>query len=221
MKTSLFRMTISLAILGLAGCNTLTGDALDTLRLAYSGPQPAVTAEQVQAAERPVLLVEFGVADAMLVSPSQASSPGEPVEWHGITEMLLTQGGRLVQTAGLPADIIAPLPNNDPFLLGLHTLADGTRITRLVDYPARYLTGLHQHAHYRIGRLEPIRFMGREHQLLRIDEHIRMPELGFKATNHFWIEADTGLVRYSVQHLAPDLPPLHLTLARTRGLAQP
>src|SRR5690554_2541609 len=123
-KISLFRMTISLAILGLAGCNTLTGDALDTLRLAYSGPQPAVTAEQVQAAERPVLLVEFGVADAMLGIPSPSNSPGEPGEGHGITDMLLTQGGRLVQTAGLPADIYVPLPNDGPFLLVLHTLAD-------------------------------------------------------------------------------------------------
>ena len=218
MKTFLYRVTLGVAITGLAGCNSLTGDAFDTLKLAYSGPEPAVKVEHVQAVDQPVLIAEFGVADAMLVSQGQSTGL---VEWYGITEMFLTHGGRIVQTAGLPVDPIVPLVADDPFLLGLHTITDGMEVERLVDYPALYQTGLRQHARYRIGKIESITFMGSSHQLLRIDEHIRMPELDYSATNHYWIEPRSGLVRHSLQHLAPDLPPLRLTLAKTQGTEQP
>ena len=214
MKTFAQRVTLGVALIGLAGCNSLSGDALDTMRLAISGPESVISVERVNAIDAPVLLGELGAAEAMLVSPGQALGLAE---WHGITEMLLTHNGRLVQSAGLPVDVIAPLVANDPFRSGLHNLADGTEITRVVDYPALYQTGLHQHARYRIRNIEPITYMGAEHQLLRIDEVIRMPELDFRATNQYWVEPDTGVVRPSVQHFAPDLPPLRLTLVKTQG----
>ena len=214
MKTFLYRVALGMAIAGLAGCNSLTGDAFDTLKIAYSGPEPAVKVEHVQAVDQPVLIAEFGVADAMLVSQGQSTGL---VEWYGITEMFLTHGGRIVQTAGLPVDPIVPLVADDPFLLGLHTITDGMEVERLVDYPALYQTGLRQQAQYQRRKVESITFMGSSHQLLRVDEQIQMPELGFKATNKYWVEPDTGLVRYSEQHIAPDMPPLRLTLVKTHA----
>ncbi len=214
MKTILPAVVLGMAMAGLAGCNSLTGDALQTMRLAVTGPASPITVERVRSVNAPVLLAQLGVAEAMLVSSGQATGL---VEWHGVTEMLLTHHGRITQTAGMPADIIAPLVTADPFAAGLHTVADGFEVTRLVDYPALHRTGLRQHARYKRGRMEKVEFMGESHQLLRIDEVIRMPELGFKATNHYWVEPNTGLVRRSTQYIAPDLPPLHLTLAKIAG----
>lgn len=216
MKTFLYGVALGLAALGLAGCNSLSGDAVDTIRLAISGPESVITTERVNAVNAPVLLAELGVAEALLVSPAQTAAG--LVEWHGTTEMLLTHAGRVVQTAGLPADLIAPLLPDDPFISGLHTLADGHTVTRLVDYPALYQTGLPQQAQYKRRKVESITFMGTQHQLLRIDETIHMPELGFKATNKYWVEPDNGRVRYSVQHIAPDQPPLRLTLVKTSAI---
>lgn len=218
MKTFATTVTLGMAIIGLAGCNSLSGDSLATMRLALTGPESPISVERVNAVDGPVLLAELGVAEAMLISPAPIA---ELTEWHGTSEMLLTQGGRLVQTAGLPVDLIAPLAANDPFRTGLNNLVDDTQVTRLVDYPARYLTGLRQHARYRVGRIESVSYMGTQHQLLRIDERIHMPELNFRATNHYWIEPDTGTVRRSVQHIAPDLPPLRLTVAKPQGGRQP
>ena len=210
MSKLLLLTALGLALAALAGCNSLTRDAFDTLKLAYAGPA-GITSEQIQAVDGPVLIVGFGEAEAMLVS---AGPTAGLVEWYGTTEMLLTQGGRIAQTAGLPADLIAPLQADDPFIQGLTTLSDGDRFTRLVDYPANYLTGLRQHATYRTSGIESIAFMGTRHSLLRIDEQIHMPELNFSATNYYWIEPDSGTVRHSIQHIAPDLPPLRLTLAK-------
>lgn len=219
MKTFLFRVALGVTVIGLAGCNSLSGDAIDTMRLAISGPESQISVKRVDAVDAPVLLAEMGVAEAMLVSPGRAHGL---VEWHGVTEMLLTHEGRVVQTAGLPGDIIAPLLTaDDPFVLGLHVIPDGLEVARLVDYPKQHRTGLRQYARYERGKVEPITFMGTSHQLLRVNEMIRMPELGFKATNQYWVEPDTGLVRHSVQHLAPDMPPLQLTLVKTQGSQQP
>lgn len=218
MKTFIQRVTLGVAIIGLAGCNSLSRDAVETMRLAISGPESVISVDRVNAVDAPVLLAELDGAEALLVAPGAATGRAE---WHGLTEMLLTHHGRLVQSAGLPVDVIAPLVANDPFLTGLNRVTTGTEVTRLVDYPAQYRTGLRQHARYRVGRMESITYMGARHQLLRIDEMINMPELGFRATNRYWVEPDTGLVRHSVQHLAPDMPPLVLTLAKTEGGARP
>ena len=72
-------------------------------------------------------------------------------------------------------------------------------------------------ARYQRGRMEAITFMGTSHELLRINETIHMPELGFKATNQYWVEPESGLVRHSVQHIAPDMPALRLTLVKIKG----
>ena len=218
MKTFFHRVALGVAVIGLAGCNSLTGDAFDTLQVAVFGPESQISVEQANAVDGPVLLANLGVAEALLVSPGQGTGLAE---WHGLTEMLLTHHGRVVQTAGLPVDLIAPLTTDDPFIAGLHNLADGYEVTRLVDYPAQYRTGLQQHARYSRGRIESINFMGSTHKLLRIDELVRIPELKFRARNQYWVEPDTGLVRYSIQHLSPELPPLYLTLAKTGGGSQP
>jgi hypothetical protein len=218
-KTFLHRVALGVAVIGLAGCNSLSGDAIDTMRLAISGPASEISVERVNAVNGPVLLAEMGVAEAMLVSPGTGTGLAE---WHGVTEMLLTHEGRIIKTAGLLTDVTVPLlAVDDPFVIGLHVIPDGLEVARLVDYPALHQSGLRQFARYQRGEVERITYMGAKHSLLRVNETIRMPELGFKATNQYWVEPDTGLVRHSVQHIAPDLPPLRLTLVKTQGSLQP
>ncbi|MFN3582137.1 MAG: YjbF family lipoprotein, partial [Pseudomonas sp.] len=181
----------------------------DTLRVAILGPEPVVTTDYVNSLNGPALVVNLGQAEALLV---QAASNRGLTEWHGLEQMLVTHNGRLVQSAGLPeqADLIATLLPNDPFLGDLRQLPIQP-VTRLVDMPQRNLHALPQHAEYRMGPLEGIEIMGSRRMLQRIDEAIRMPGLGLRATNYYWIEPDTGKVVASKQHLAPELPPLFLT----------
>lgn len=214
MKPILQMALLGMVMAGTSACNSFSGDALDTMGLAISGPEPVITVDKVNALNGPALAARMGAAEAMLVSTGTGIGL---VEWYGNTEMLLTQHGRVIKTAGLPADFTAPLVSGDPFQTGLLDVADGTEVLRLVDYPARYLTGLRQLARYKRGPLETVEYMGRGLELQRVDEHIRMPELDFKATNHYWVDPATGLVRRSTQHIAPDLPPLQLTLLKTAG----
>lgn len=214
MKRRMRIAAASLLAAGLTGCSGLQNSSFETLNLAISGLDPTITVADVNALKGPALLVRFGQADALMVA---STVQGNYVQWRGVGEHLVTDHGRLVRSAGLPTDILAPLLPDDPFILGLHNVTDGLEISRQLDYPARYQTGLRQIARYQRGALESVEIMGQARELQRIDERIEIPALGFKAQNRYWVDPQTGLILDSVQYLTPELPPLRLTLVRPYG----
>lgn len=198
---------VAAAVLG--GCTSVASTSYETLRLAIAGPESAITADYLNSLDRPALSARLKQSEALLVLASRNQAVAE---WHGLSQAFVTHNGRLIQTAGLPddADVLAPLASADPFLGDLRTLLEDTEVTRLIDYPARYLTGVPQHARYRKGPMETLDIMGEQRTLQRLDEMIRMPAISFRATNHYWLDPETGHVLASAQHLAPGLPVVHL-----------
>lgn len=210
---------LCLSCMLLVACNSSTNTAYQTINLAIKGPESTITTDVINRLGKTGLIVRLGNAEALLVLAARYNNTAE---WHGPNQLLVTRNGRLVQSAGAPdnADLIAPLAANDPFLADLRKLRDGQEITRQVDYPKRFLTGLPQHARYTLGSIESIEIMGVPRSLQRINEAITMPTLGFKATNTYWMEPETGKVLASAQHLTPDQPALSLTEVSPAG-AQP
>ncbi|UAW99437.1 YjbF family lipoprotein [Halopseudomonas nanhaiensis] len=207
------------ACLWLTGCAPFSSASYQTLRIAVLGPQSQVTTEYVNQLDRPALIVRLGQSEALLTLASRAQAVAE---WHGVEQHLVTRNGKLVHTAGLPleADVIVALAADDPFAGDLRTIADGATITRLVDYPARYLTGVPQHARYTLGPREAMNIMGRSVELQRLDEAVSMPALGFKANNRYWFDPADGRVLVSAQQIAPGLPELVLTEAVPAGITR-
>lgn len=205
---------LSALVAGVAGCNSLTATSLETMKLAIKGPAPQISAARIDAIDSPTLLAEFGVAQALFTSHTDAVGQ---VQWLGRTEVLVTHHGRLVKTAGLPADFISPLLADDPFANGLHLVQDGQRIHRIVDYPSRYQTGLEQQATYKRGPMEDVEIRGQTLRLQRIDERIWMPELKYRAVNRYWVDNQSGFVHKSAQHVAPQLPVIYLTVLQSHG----
>ncbi|KAA0690824.1 hypothetical protein DT594_17530 [Halopseudomonas laoshanensis] len=207
-----------LAGLLLAGCNSMTATSYDTLKLAISGPESVITTDVINNLGRPAVIARLGQSEALLVRASQFDRTSE---WVGLQQGLVTRNGRLVQTAGLPenSDLLAPLLADDPFLGDLRQ-ADGLEVIRLIDMPDRYLTGVAQQARYRVGKLEAVEIMGVDQQLQRVEEVIRMPALGIKATNYYWLDPASGRVIASKQFLVPELPPLFLTEVDSAGNKQ-
>ncbi|QJD58687.1 YjbF family lipoprotein [Pseudomonas sp. gcc21] len=219
MKVLLLAGMSAAAALLMSGCTSVASSSYETLRLAISGPESIITADYVNSLDRPALSARLKQSEALLVLAARNDGVAE---WHGRSQALVTQNGRLIQTAGLPdeADIIAPLAVADPFLQDLRALPEDVEVTRLVDFPGRYLTSVPQHARYRKGPVETLEIMGEQRALQRMDEIIRMPSISFRATNHYWFDPDTGNVLVSAQHLAPGFPPVHL-VELTQSVGQP
>ncbi|SDR99242.1 Group 4 capsule polysaccharide lipoprotein gfcB, YjbF [Halopseudomonas xinjiangensis] len=207
------------ASLWLAGCSSLGTTSYETIRIAVLGPQAQITTEHVNQLTVPALVARLGQSEALLLLASRQQAVAE---WHGVDQHLVTCNGKLMHSAGLPAeaDVLVALAENDPFLGDLRNLVDGLIVTRLVDYPARYLTGVPQHATYSLGPSETLEIMGQQVELQRVDEAVSMPALGFKADNRYWYDPADGRVIASAQHVAPGLPELFLTEAIPAG-AQP
>lgn len=215
MKFLLITGTLCLAA-ALAGCNSWTNTSYQTIKLAIGGPESVITADLINRIGQTGLVARMGQGEALLVL---AARYGATSEWHGPSQFLVTHNGKLIQTVGAPdqSDLLTTLADSDPFSGDLRTVQDGREVTRSIDFPERYMTGLPQHARYTVGPVEAIEIMGQDRDLQRLEESIEMPTLDFRATNYYWIDPATGNVLASTQHLTPDQPPLYLTEVSPTG----
>lgn len=191
-----------LAALPLAACNSLTADSVSTFKLLADGKLNRIPAERIDNSRADTLLIAAGRAEGLYIAPAGSSGV---IQWLGLTEQLETHNGRVTQLVGLKTDINAPLNPDDPFLTGLLAIQDGTQVVRSVDLPLTYQTGLLQVATYYRGPLEQLDSAADQQQYQRIDEHVRMPQINYQTTNHYWVEPGTGRVRRSIQQPAPGL----------------
>ncbi len=208
---------LALLFLSLGGCNSLTATTIETINLAIKGDLNKIPLEQIASVEADSLLIKAGQAEGLYVR--QDARNGR-IDWLGVTENVQTDHGRLTQLVGLGDDVLAPLNQDDPFALGLLNIADGTQVLRQVDYPLAYQSELQQYATYTQGPYETVQILDQLVALQRVDEQIWMPQLGYKATNYYWLDPHTGLIRRSVQHPSPDMPPLDMTLVRPPAMEQ-
>lgn len=181
----------------------MTANSIDTFRLAWKGKINEIPDSQVMAVTGDSLLIRSGAAEALFTAP--AGSTG-CIAWWGIAEQIETCYGRVSQVVGLETDVAQPLTADDPFKTGLLRVTEGQQVTRLVDFPLSYQTGITQVSTYFIGPQESLTLFGKTTQYQRIDERVWMPELDYSTLNHYWVDLDTGLVRRSIQHPIPDFP---------------
>ncbi len=196
-----------IAALTLGACNSLTSDSVRSLQILTDGKQNRIPAERVNNPRVDTLLIAAGQAEGLYVAPK--GSAGR-IRWYGLTEQLETYNGRISQLVGLETDVTALLGNDDPFVTGLLNIDDGTQVSRTVDFPLTYQTGLQQLATYYRGPVEYLAIDGKQQAYQRIDEQILMPQINFRATNYYWVNPATGQVRRSIQHPAPNLPAMNM-----------
>ncbi|GAA6131570.1 YjbF family lipoprotein [Halopseudomonas sabulinigri] len=212
------RGPLALLFLALGGCNSLTATTIETINLAIKGDLNKIPLEQITAVENDSLLIKAGQAEGLYVR--QESYDGR-TDWVGLNENVQTNHGRLTQLVGYANDVLAPLNEQDPFSQGLLNVTEGTQVLRYVDYPLAYQSGLEQYATYNQGPYERIQVLDQLIALQRVDEQIWMPQLNYEATNYYWLDPNNGHIRRSIQHIAPELPALDITLVRLPATERP
>ncbi len=129
---------------------------------------------------------------------------------------LVTNGGRLVKTAGFSANlttttVYAP----DPVRQGaLHEIADGYRLTRGVDLQPEDRVGVLIDSVFRVAGRESIEIAGLKFDTVRITETNIARGLDWGFVNTYWADAQSGFVWRSVQHFAPGLPPAEIEVLK-------
>nr|WP_283939580.1 YjbF family lipoprotein [Pseudomonas sp. R3.Fl] len=191
--------------LSLCACNPLMRASWDTLRAATQGPQPLELSQtQVDAVPYYQIKLQTQGGEAVMALVRQQ---GDLQYWLASThQVVLMRDGLVVRTTGFGDNLAGTrLGANSPFYTGLHKLADGHSSERWIDMATGYRMGIPLHSRFHKVGLERVNILEHEYDLLRVDEEIRAPLLGFSATNKYWVDPKDGFVMQSLQQVTPDL----------------
>jgi len=145
---------------------------------------------------------------------------GDDLHWISTQrEVLVTRRGRLVQTYGLPDDIRETrFMTDDP--VGKPIEAEsGTVCLRTIDLEPRHVDGIVIRSRFENAGRSPLTILGSTHATDEWVEANVAPDLDWSFSNRFWVDADTGFVWKSLQHLSPRLPPLEIIVYRPAAQA--
>ncbi|WP_249675113.1 YjbF family lipoprotein [Pseudomonas abieticivorans] len=207
-----------LLALGLGGCDPLSRASVDDLVTAIK-PAPALQLSPSQIASVPY-------AQLKLTTPSGEGvlalvrQRGDLQFWVASgKQVLMLRDGLVVRSVGLGVgeDLDGTqLAPGSPFKQGLHQVADGYQSERLIDLYHGYRVGVPVHSRFSRGGLQTLRILDKDYAVLRLDEQIDAPAIGLQATNHYWVDPQTGAVLQSEQHLTPTLTVTIVQLAAAR-----
>lgn len=135
-------------------------------------------------------------------------------------QVLMLRDGLAVRTVGLgfAGDLDGTrFDAVSPFRQGLHRLPDGYTSQRWIDLYHGYEVGVAVNSRFTRQAMETIRILDKEYAVLRVDEQIDAPAIGLRATNHFWVDPDSGFILQSEQQLTTQLRVKIVQLTAERG----
>ena len=206
----------------LAGCSSQKGDWNQYFQMIQAGlhtsfNKPAISRDQ--AAAIPYASLGFrvdGSAEQLLVLATDTN--GDQL-WTAASHMvLLLHDGRLVRSVGLPHDRDGLSPQG---ALGLPPVADALktpfRSIRQADFPDMNLYGVTLNCVTGARGHQTLSILGTPIATTRIDENCHSENPRWSFTDNFWVDAASGFVWHSVQHLNPTGTILQIEILRPPG----
>nr|WP_306092861.1 YjbF family lipoprotein [Pseudomonas sp. R5(2019)] len=204
----------------LSGCSPLMSASVDTFKAAFQGPQPIeLTQTQVDALPYAQIKVTTPSSEGVMALVRQR---GDLQFWIASgKQTLLMRNGLVVRSVGLLGGTDGTrFEGESPFKHGLHQLPVGYTSTRWIDLYEGQRTGLAVHSRFVRKSLETVEILDKKYTLLRVDERMEIPDLGYSATNRYWLDPHSGVIHVSVQHLSPDLALRIMQLPQSREIAR-
>ncbi len=205
-----FLLTLASAVV-LAGCGqSRLGRVLGSIEDLGGGDVDIVAeVERVRALPYASVVGKFGRGPQSVLVLGVAR--GDELSWFSADNaIVVTRGGRLVKTAGLPFNLRKTVFVEDDPLRRAPEALDGETWRRLVDIDRGDWFGLVVQGRMRVRGVEDIEIFGTRHTVLRVDEQCRARDADWTFTNTFWIDPDSGQIWRSRQHVDPETPPLEM-----------
>lgn len=183
----------------------------EALRLAIKGaPDVPLTRAGVNQIPYATIGAKIGKGPRSLLVLGRVA--GDDLHWISADRAaLVTRHGRLVASAGLPHNLTATRTvEPDPVATGLHRLQGTRSATRLVDITPGNLFSMPVYAELQVLGRERIQVLELDFDTLVVTEWCRVPLLEWEFENRFWVDARTGFVWRSVQHLSPEVPEVRI-----------
>lgn len=145
---------------------------------------------------------------------------GQELHWISSDRIVLvTRYGRVIRTAGLPANL------KETRLIDLDPL-EGLREGRFETDPFRRLVDLAPPDHYQIMVTSNLELLGKESIVIAellfdtevFRERCSARDFDWTFENRYWVDPDNGVIWKSIQHIHPDIPPVELELLKPAGI---
>jgi hypothetical protein len=186
-----------------------------TAEFVISG-QPDVPIQRAQIDKLPYASIRAKIGRSGRVIMVLGRYDGPDLHWISADLVaLVTRGGRLVKSAGLPENIKnTQFIDDDPVESGLNRLTESVLLRRTIDMEFENNYGM-----VVVSRIEPagqesITILDRNYSTSVYREHNIVEALNWEFVNYFWIDPATGFVWKSRQHLTPSLPPVEIEILK-------
>jgi len=208
-RTSLVCLWL-IAALAAGGCSTLSNASVDTLGMLVRGNKSNAMPTAAGVATKPYYQLEVDSEAGTAVLILGNLDHGREAWYDASGGILFLRHGVLVKTWRMRPDIVATrLPADSPFRTGLQHLQAPVKTTRSLDLPG-YRYGVTAVSTLTPAGMHDVTILGTVHRLLRVDEHMSAPSVGFEADNCYWVDPSDGFVWKSRQTI-PDGLTLTLT----------
>ena len=210
------------AMLAAGGCSStenIWGDYFHILRESISGKFHGVGVTRAQAASISYASLGYridGGNEGLLVL---ATDNNGDLLWTAASHVvLLTRGGRVVRSVGLPRDVAAMAAQGAASLPPLSdALRSPFRSTRLLDLPDIGAYGILLDCVTTARGPQTISIIGTTIPTVRVDETCRSAKPRWSFTDNYWIDPSSGFVWHSVQHLHPSGTTIQIEIFRPPG----
>ncbi len=199
----------------LSSCSAKFQQVGETAKLAFLGQKGAeLTPEQIAAIPYASIYARQGDGPQAFMVLAFAEQGLD--KWVSSDHaMLVTRKGRLVKAIGLEHQLISVSnQQKDPVIEGLKPANMPQSYSRKISWMPGYFSDIKEESSFQFIGKEQLTIAGHSMELNKFTEFLTIPAFDYQAVNTFWVEPDTGLVRKSIQHYAPDVPPLTITQLR-------
>jgi hypothetical protein len=209
---------VAVALL-LAGCSSQTnvwGQYFQLVGDSYRNSTGGGIVTLQQAASVPYASLAYrvdGSSEQMLVL---ATDNGGNQLWTAASRVvLLTRDGRVLRSIGLPHDRGGTSPQaNQQFSRPADALKAAYRSTRLMDFPDLGAYGITVNCVAAARGRYVLTILGTALPVTRIDETCQSQRPRWSFTDNYWVDADSGFVWQSLQHIHPSGTRLQIKILR-------
>jgi hypothetical protein len=201
---------------GLGGCapNSTYGQYWQAMKQAFAGGFGNGSVDRATAAKIPYASIGYRIGGGRQQILVLATDTAGQLLWTAASHVVLvTRGGRIVRSVGLPSDIAALNAQRGeaipPLKVALeHAYSSG----RVADFPDRNLFGAAFSCVTVSKGPASVEVLGAMIATVRVDETCSGESGRF--TNNYWLDPHSGLVWRSVQYLDPASDPVEIELFR-------
>lgn len=187
--------------IALSGCGVVGRTSVKTMQMAIQGkPDVQPTAADIAASRFPQIKVTGPNGGALLVLGN--IDAGRQAWYSSERSIVFLRDGLVVGThGGTPELRRASIDGGNPFH-DLRDVRDGTTVIRSYDVMPGYRFGMTVTGTIKRAGTEQVEILGKLFTLQHYTEELRGH--GWKRSNEYWVDADTGFIRKSRQAIGPD-----------------